>query len=110
MTSAPSAEPPYLLIVAGPNGSGKSSAYQDADLEEEGRSVWIINPDLLAARIAQIESHDLPTANLYAIQRIETWLKARSRLTRRSASRLCSRPASTAAWWRWPMPSVSASA
>lgn len=76
MTSAPSAEPPYLLIVAGPNGSGKSSAYQDADIEEAGRSVWIINPDLLAARIAQVEGYDLPTANLYAIQRIETWLEA----------------------------------
>jgi predicted ABC-type ATPase len=36
-----------LVIVAGPNGSGKSSVYQDADIEAFGRSVWIINPDLL---------------------------------------------------------------
>ncbi len=76
MTSAPSVEPPYLLIVAGPNGSGKTSAYQDADIEEAGRSVWIINPDLLAARISRVEGFDLPTANLYAIQRIEAWLEA----------------------------------
>ena len=47
--SSASAEPPVFLIVAGPNGSGKSSAYQDADIEAFGRSVWIINPDLLAA-------------------------------------------------------------
>jgi len=51
--SSASAEPPVFLIVAGPNGSGKSSAYQDADIEAFGRSVWIINSDLLAARIRE---------------------------------------------------------
>ncbi|MDQ0462275.1 putative ABC-type ATPase [Caulobacter ginsengisoli] len=71
-----SAEPPYLLIVAGPNGSGKSSAYQDADIESFGRSVWIINPDLLAARIRDIEGMDLLAANLQSVQRIEIWLEA----------------------------------
>ena len=76
MTSPPSGDPPYLLIVAGPNGSGKTSAYQDADIEEAGRSVWIINPDLLAARIRDIEGVELGQANLYAIQRIEAWLEA----------------------------------
>lgn len=71
-----SAEPPVLLIVAGPNGSGKSSAYQDTDIEEVGRSVWIINPDLLTLRIQEIEGLDLRSANLAAVQRIETWLEA----------------------------------
>lgn len=62
--------------MAGPNGSGKSSAYQDADIEEIGRSVWIINPDLLTVRIQQVEGLDLPSANLAAVQRIEAWLEA----------------------------------
>lgn len=70
------AEPPVFLIVAGPNGSGKSSVYQDADIESFGRSVWIINPDLLAARIRDIEGLQLPAANLEAVIRIETWLEA----------------------------------
>ncbi len=73
---SPSAEPPVFLIVAGPNGSGKSSAYQDADIEAFGRSVWIINPDLLAARIRDIESLELTAANLEAVRRIEAWLEA----------------------------------
>jgi predicted ABC-type ATPase len=72
---SPSAEPPVLLIVAGPNGSGKSSAYQDTDIEAFGRSVWIINPDLLAARIHDVEGMDLPAANLQAVRRIEAWLE-----------------------------------
>jgi hypothetical protein len=33
-----------LWIVAGPNGSGKTSMYDNADIEDFGRSVWIINP------------------------------------------------------------------
>lgn len=73
--SSPSAEPPVFLIVAGPNGSGKSSAYQDADIESFGRSVWIINPDLLAARIRDVEGLDLTAANLEAVIRIEAWLE-----------------------------------
>jgi predicted ABC-type ATPase len=71
-----SADRPVFWIVAGPNGSGKSSAYQEADLEEIGRTVWIINPDLLAARIRDVEHLDLASANLAAVQRIERWLEA----------------------------------
>jgi predicted ABC-type ATPase len=73
--SSLSAEPPVFLIVAGPNGSGKSSAYQDTDVEAYGRSVWIINPDLLAARIRDIEGLELQAANLAAVRRIEAWLE-----------------------------------
>lgn len=69
-------EQPVFLIVAGPNGSGKSSVYANADLEWEERSVWIVNPDLLAARIAEIENTALLEANLAAVQRIEAWLEA----------------------------------
>lgn len=69
-------EQPVLLIVAGPNGSGKSSVYANADLEWEGRSVWIVNPDLLAARISEVEVKALEDANLAAVQRIEAWLEA----------------------------------
>ena len=74
--SSPNAEPPVFLIVAGPNGSGKSSTYLDTDIEAYGRSVWIINPDLLAARIRIVEGLDLDPANLEAVRRIETWLEA----------------------------------
>lgn len=74
--SLPRADAPVFLIVAGPNGSGKSSVYRDADLEWSGRSVWIVNPDLLAARISEIESSPLREANLAAVQRIEAWLDA----------------------------------
>ncbi len=69
--SPPSAETPVFLIVAGPNGSGKSSAYQDADFEALGGSIWIINPDLLTLRIQRAEHFDLRAANLAAVQRIE---------------------------------------
>lgn len=67
---------PIFLIVAGPNGSGKSSVYQNADLEWGGRSVWIVNPDLLAARIRDVENMELRAANLEAVVRIESWLDA----------------------------------
>jgi predicted ABC-type ATPase len=73
--SSPSAERPVFLIVAGPNGSGKSSAYQDTDIEAFGRSVWIINPDVLAARICKVEGLELVAANLEAVRRIEAWLE-----------------------------------
>ncbi|RUY20518.1 hypothetical protein EN978_36320 [Mesorhizobium sp. M7A.F.Ca.US.001.04.1.1] len=76
MSPSPSVERPVFLIVAGPNGSGKSSAYQDADIEAFGRSVWIINPDLLAARIRDVEGLELDAANLEAVRRIESWLEA----------------------------------
>lgn len=71
-----SAEQPALLIVGGPNGSGKSSAYHDTDIEAGGRSVWIINPDLLTARIRDIEGVSQDEANLSAVVRIEAWLGA----------------------------------
>lgn len=70
-----SVDRPTFLIVAGPNGSGKSSAYEQSDVEEVGRSVWIINPDLLAARIRDVEHQELAAANLLAVQRIESWLE-----------------------------------
>ena len=69
------AEPPVLLFVAGPNGSGKSSTYQHAGIEAFGRSVWIINPDVLAQRIHDVERFALDDANLQAVQRIEAWLE-----------------------------------
>lgn len=65
---------PRLWIVAGPNGSGKSTLYEQTDIEGFGRSVWIINPDILAARIATQEGQPLRDANLVAVQRIEAWL------------------------------------
>lgn len=74
--SPPRVEQPAFLIVAGPNGSGKSSAYQDTDIEAGGRSVWIINPDLLTARIREMEGVELRAANLAAVVRIEAWLDA----------------------------------
>lgn len=64
------------MIVAGPNGSGKSTVYRDADIEALGRSVWIINPDLLAARISEIEKLALTPANREAVIRIGEWLNA----------------------------------
>ena len=70
------ASQPIFWIVAGPNGSGKSSAYYGTDPEYFGQSVWIINPDLLAARIADTETLALGVANLEAVRRIEAWLEA----------------------------------
>jgi predicted ABC-type ATPase len=67
---------PKLLIVAGPNGSGKTTVFQNAVVEALGRTVWIINPDLLAERIRQVESLSLRAANLEAVRRIEKWLEA----------------------------------
>lgn len=69
-------EAPAFLIVGGPNGSGKSSAYQDTDIEAGGRSVWIINPDLLTARIRDVEGLAQAEANRSAVERIEAWLDA----------------------------------
>jgi len=74
--SSAKADPPVFLIVAGPNGSGKSSAYQDASIADIGGSVWIINPDLLAARIRDVEGLEPVPANLESVRRIETWLEA----------------------------------
>lgn len=69
-------ERPILWIVAGPNGSGKSSLYNRTDIEGWGGSVWIINPDLLTAKIVESEELELDVANLAAVQRIQTWLDA----------------------------------
>ncbi|WP_373489367.1 AAA family ATPase [Blastomonas sp.] len=69
-------ERPVLWIVAGPNGSGKSSLYNRTDIEGWGGSVWIINPDLLTAKIIDHEQSGMQEANLSAVQRIEAWLEA----------------------------------
>jgi predicted ABC-type ATPase len=61
--------------VAGPNGSGKSSSYQTLDVEASARSVWIINPDQLTARLQEVEKLPLEVANLQAVRRIEAWLE-----------------------------------
>jgi predicted ABC-type ATPase len=76
MASTPTTDPPSLWIIAGPNGSGKSSAYGAATMDELVGSVWIINPDLLTARIASVEGLDPVSANLQSVRRIETWLYA----------------------------------
>lgn len=74
--SVAKADRPVLFIFAGPNGSGKSSVYTDLSIEDVGHSVWIINPDLLTARIRDVEGLVLREANLAAVQRIEVWLDA----------------------------------
>jgi predicted ABC-type ATPase len=72
----PIREAPTLWIVAGANGSGKSTAYERLAIEEASGSVWIINPDLLTARIRDQEGLDQAGANLASVQRIEKWLYA----------------------------------
>lgn len=67
-------ENPVFWIVAGPNGCGKSTFYNRTDIEGWGGSVWIINPDLLARRIADQEGEDIQTANRFAVERMEVWL------------------------------------
>jgi len=67
---------PRFWIVAGPNGSGKSTVYTGAIIKDFNRSVWIINPDLLTARIRAVESTSLRKANLEALRRIYAWLEA----------------------------------
>ncbi|ACI91614.1 conserved hypothetical protein [Afipia carboxidovorans OM5] len=69
-------ERPKLWIVAGPNGSGKSSLYTGSGIEDFGRSVWIINPDVLSLQISEAEKCDPDAANLAAVKRIYTWLEA----------------------------------
>lgn len=66
---------PIFWIVAGPNGCGKSTFYNRTDIEGWGGSVWIINPDLLTAKIVEGERTDIEAANLAAVQRIEKWLE-----------------------------------
>jgi predicted ABC-type ATPase len=62
--------------VAGPNGSGKSTLYSRTDIKDFGRSVWIINPDLLTAHISKREKLKLRNANAETLDRIRTWLVA----------------------------------
>jgi len=50
--------------------------YDRTDIAGFGRSVWIINPDLLAAHISDQEAVDLPQANGEALTRIMKWLRA----------------------------------
>lgn len=76
LTTPRKPDKPILWIVAGPNGSGKSSLYNRSDIEGWGGSVWIINPDLLTAKIVEQEMLGLQAANLAAVQRIEQWLNA----------------------------------
>jgi len=68
-------ERPRFLIIAGPNGSGKSTAYEQSVVELGGRAFRIINPDLLALRIASAENLPSDAANIEAVQRIESWLE-----------------------------------
>jgi predicted ABC-type ATPase len=71
------AERPTLWIIAGANGSGKSTAYERASVDAPTGSVWFINPDALAKRIADHEHLPLtPDANLESVRRIERWLHA----------------------------------
>jgi predicted ABC-type ATPase len=76
MPSLQKLEAPRFWIVAGPNGSGKSTLYDATDIEGFGRSVWIINPDLLSARIHEQEKLSLSDANREALDRIQQWLLA----------------------------------
>lgn len=69
-------ERPVFWIIAGPNGSGKSSLYNRTHIEGWGGSVWIINPDLLTAKIVETEGLAQIDANLAAVQRVESWLDA----------------------------------
>ena len=70
-----SLEKPRLWIVAGPNGSGKSTLYGLTDIQDFGRSVWIINPDILTAHIATQERIALRKANAETLNRIQKWLR-----------------------------------
>ena len=72
----PNPEHPALWIVAGPNGSGKSTLYSGVPIDEFDQSIWIINPDLLARHIAQVEHFAPEDANLQSVIRIEAWLRA----------------------------------
>jgi predicted ABC-type ATPase len=67
---------PRFWIVAGPNGSGKSTSYGHGDVAGLNGSVWIINPDLLTARLRGAEALHGDEANLAAVMRIESWLNA----------------------------------
>ena len=59
----------------GPNGSGKSTLYGRTDIKDFGRSVWIINPDILTAHIAKQERLPLQRTNGETLDRIQSWLR-----------------------------------
>lgn len=80
MASQRNSAPPVFWIFGGPNGSGKSTAYGRADVEGFGTSIWIVNPDLLTARLQIAETLSLQDANLAAVQRLEQWLEATLRV------------------------------
>lgn len=77
-------EVPAFWIIAGPNGSGKSTlygsrtdaVYGNTIISDATRPFWIINPDLLAARIRSAERRSPLGANIEAVNRIEKWLEA----------------------------------
>lgn len=73
---SPPGHRPRLWIIAGPNGCGKSTAYSRSDIAEFDGSVWIVNPDLLTARLVEQERLRQRDANLEAVIRIEKWLHA----------------------------------
>jgi predicted ABC-type ATPase len=99
---------PELWIIAGANGSGKSTAYSQAAIELPAGSIWIINPDELAKRIAEHDGVPLnPDANIAAVTRIEAWLYASVEATRPSGWRPYSRQRSTVRSWRPRMPRAS---
>ena len=75
MVLPPNSSAPVFWIFGGPNGSGKSTAYTHADIEGFGTSIWIINPDVLTARLQAAENLKLREANLAAVQRLEAWLE-----------------------------------
>ena len=76
MSTATRTSRPKLWIVAGPNGSGKSTLYDTTLIDDFGRSVWIINPDLLTQRIIDQEQLARIDANREAVERIMAWLQA----------------------------------
>lgn len=80
MASQRNSAPPVFWIFGGPNGSGKSTAYGRAYVEGFGTSIWIVNPDLLTARLQIAETLSLQDANLAAVQRLEQWLEATLRV------------------------------
>lgn len=61
--------------MAGPNGCGKSTAYSQRTIADFDASVWIVNPDLLTAKLLQAEGLEQQAANLQAVKRIERWLR-----------------------------------
>jgi predicted ABC-type ATPase len=76
MQSLRTSDNPVLWLIAGPNGSGKSTLYNRTDIEGWGGSVWIVNPDLLTARLQLVENMTLTEANKAALDRIEDWLRS----------------------------------